>query len=280
MYLPLGSESPSAHPLTSKVFDPNGQTLLHLAILQQQDDWVHFLGSDPQLKQRCNKFGLTPFEFAQFLNRESHLTLLGNAGPEAQMRNLVGESENLIKSFSYIPCSIFETASIFEEVLHSSFRAKEGDLIPSERLWMGVYFDKELKTALNPRLSLRYIDEEIGYGVFAEQKIPACAFVGEYTGIVREYDKKEMKDKIYCVRYNCWQTGARKFVIDAETHGNHTRFINHSCQPNLALQAIYWRGIPRMILITLQEIQEGTQLTFDYGRSFWKEVNRQPRLIP
>lgn len=276
-YLPLGSEDPINHPLVSMTFDRNGQTLLHLAILQQQDDWVDFLGSDAQLRQKRNKFGLTPFELAQFLHRQSHMTSLGMAPREY---SFIGENGNQVKNFSYLSCSVFETPSILEEVLQCSYRAKEGDLIPPERLWMGVYFDKELKTALNPRLSVRYIDEEIGFGVFADQKIPACSFVGEYTGIIKEYDKKTMRDKIYCVRYNCWQTGARKFVIDAETHGNYTRFINHSYRPNLALQSIHWRGIPKMVLISLQEILEGTQLTFDYGRSFWKEINRQPRPIP
>ncbi len=278
-YLPLGSEDPIVHPLACIASDRHGQTLLHLAILQQQESWVDFLGADAQLRQRPSQCGLTPSELAQFLQERFQIASLKAPPSEDLSRISVEENTEPLENFSYISRCLFETPALLEEVLQCSSKAKEGDLIPPERIWMGVYFDKELRSSLSPRLSVRYLNEEIGFGLFAEQKIPACSFVGEYTGIVKEYNKRLMKDKIYCIRYNCWQAGQKRFVIDAETHGNYTRFINHSYEPNLALQSIYWKGVPRMIFISLQEIREGSQLTFDYGRSFWKEINQQPRPI-
>jgi len=57
---------------------------------------------------------------------------------------------------------------------------------------------------------------------------------------------------------------------------NFTRFINHNAKPNLSLQSVYWRGVPRMIFLALKEISPGTQLTFDYGHLFWKECREIP----
>lgn len=144
---------------------------------------------------------------------------------------------------------------------------------------MGIYFDKEIQAGSHPKVSIRFIDEEVGFGVFTEQRIPSCAFAGEYRGMIQERVKKELKDKAHCVRYTVWEMGTRKFIIDAERKGNFTRFINHSAKPNLSLQSVYWRGIPRMIFVALKEIPEGSQLTFDYGTFYWKEFRKMPVLF-
>ena len=104
------------------------------------------------------------------------------------------------------------------------------------------------------------------------------SYVGEYSGIIQQRSPKELKEKNYCIRYTVW--GANKnFTIDAEQKGNFTRFINHSATPNLGLQSIYWRGIPRMIFVTLKEIPAGAQLTFDYGPLFWKHSAQNPKIL-
>ncbi|MBX9743837.1 MAG: SET domain-containing protein [Chlamydiales bacterium] len=275
--LPSTLEELMQHPVVRIACDRNGQSLLHLAILQEQTPWVERLKEDPYLKQRRSHFGITPFELAQFLYKKSYIDLLAASKTDVyrvEPNISMGEQE---KKFTQISWPIFSNEKTLYEVLKQSRKAKHQDVIPPEKIWMGIYFDKEIRTGLNPRLSVRYIDPEIGYGVFSEQKIPSCSFVGEYVGMIKERRRHLLKDKIYCMRYNCWQGGRRQFIIDAETHGNYTRFINHSAQPNLALQSVYWRGLPRMIFISLKEIPEGTQLTFDYGRSFWKEVDQEPR---
>ncbi len=275
--LPLDHEEMLLHPLVRLACDKKGQTLLHLAVLQERLDWVKILASDLPLRQRRNHFGLMALELAQFLHKQACVAYLSALDPCFSQSNISMEAGR--EDFFYIPHPIFESEKILDEVLEQARKAKEQDLIPPEKIWMGIYFDMEIQTGLNPRLSVRHINEEIGFGVFAEQKIPSCAFVGEYTGVVKERRKRLLKDKIYCVRYASWQAGRRQFILDAEHHGNHTRFINHSAEPNLALHSVYWRGLPRMVFISLKEIPEGAQLTFDYGRSFWKEMNREPQCL-
>ena len=279
-YLPSTPEEILMHPSVQLAYDRNGQTLLHLAVLQEQNAWVEFLGGDIYLRQRRNNFGLTALELAQFLYRLPCIESLGGFchAEFGSQTNLMIEGEH-IKKMPYLPYPIFESEDILDEILEQSSKAKLEDKIPPEKIWMGIYFDKEIQTGLNPRISIRYISEKVGFRVFAEQKIHSCSFVGEYTGVIKERRKRYLKDKTYCVRYTSWQTGRRRFIIDAETQGNYTRFINHSAKPNVGLQSVYWRGLPRMILITLKEIPEGAQLTFDYGESFWKEMNQTPILF-
>jgi euchromatic histone-lysine N-methyltransferase len=62
--------------------------------------------------------------------------------------------------------------------------------------------------------------------------------------------------------------------IDAREYGNVSRFINHSCEPNLFPVRVYTghqdRRFPRMAFFSRCEIQPGEEICFDYGPRFWK----------
>ena len=70
--------------------------------------------------------------------------------------------------------------------------------------------------------------------------------------------------------------GRRSYVVEAEKMGNFTRFINHSDTPNLGFVCAYWCGMPRLLLVSLQMIPEGVQLSVDYGKLFWEQ---SPHLV-
>lgn len=260
----------SASRLTSS---ETQRTILHLAVLDNRLDVIQVLKRDPSLKSRRDAYGLSPIELAQFLNRKealSHLQPLNELPTFPELPNL--------EFFEYLTHPVFESQEELEQVLATAAKAKQGDKIPAEKIWMGIYFDKEIRKAIHPPVSIRFVDEEVGFGVFADKKIPACSYVGEYTGLVQERPPKQLKDKRHCLRYTTWE-GKKNFTIDAEQKGNFTRFLNHSSKPNLGVQSIYWRGIPRMIFVSLKEIKEGGQLTFDYGPLFWKEMRKPPKLL-
>jgi SET domain-containing protein len=92
------------------------------------------------------------------------------------------------------------------------------------------------------------------WGLFAMEDIPAGAFVVEYLGEVvtkkigdirgTHYDKIgcsylfDMNDPLdeesYEIRVNqAFNDSFFPFCIDAGLYGNESRFINHSCDPNL-----------------------------------------------
>lgn len=250
-----------------------GRTLLHLAVLDNQPELVTLFKKDPILKIRRDIFGLSPIDLARFLNRTEILKDL-----ESLRKESVQPALPSLEDFEYLSYPTFETKESLELVLRTVSKAKAEDKIPAEKIWMGIYFDKEIRMGVHAPISVRHIDDQIGYGVFAEKKIPPCSFVGEYTGLIQEKTPKQLKTKNYCLRYAVWE-GKKNFAIDAEGRGNFTRFLNHSSTPNLGLQSVYWRGVPRMIFISLREISEGDQLTFDYGPIFWKNHPGSPKSL-
>lgn len=247
-----------------------GRSLLHLAVLDDRLDLIQLLKKDPSLKLRRDELGLSPVELAQFLDRKQALNLLQPLSEVSAFPNLPE-----LDQFEYLPHPIFETRQVLDQVLTYVAKAKEEDRISPEKIWMGIYFDKELRKGIHPPISIQFINSEVGYGVVADKKISPCTYVGEYTGIVKERTPRQLKEKRHCLRYSIWE-GKKNFTLDAEEKGNFTRFINHSSKPNLGLQSVYWRGIPRMIFVALKEIKEGAQLTFDYGPIFWKNHPQIP----
>jgi hypothetical protein len=249
------------------------RTLLHLAVLDNQLEVIQALNEDRALKSKKDAFGLNPVDIARFLNRKEALHLL-EASPDYQPF----PSTPSLPHFEYLAAPIFETKEDFERILANVAKAKEEDKIPPEKIWMGIFFDKELRKGLHPPIAIRHIDQEVGWGVFSEKKIPTCSYVGEYTGIIQQRSPRRLKNKNYCLRYPVWEA-KKHFTLDAEDKGNFTRFINHSSKPNLGLQSVYWRGIVRMIFIALKDIPEGAQLSFDYGSIFWKNHSQTPKAL-
>ncbi len=197
-------------------------------------------------------------------------------GPFTERLEIEGAyPEELLRGVTYLPTPIFESQALCEEIVTAAQCAKEKDTISAEKIWLGIYFHKEIQKGWHPKIKVRWMGEPLHFGVFAGERLAACSFVGEYTGIVEE----GTLDTSYAVRFPSWALAKKKISIQAARYGNFTRCINHSEDPNLILMSVYWKGLPRMILITLKTIPEGTQLTFDYGASFWKEISQTPLLI-
>jgi hypothetical protein len=255
----------------SRIFSTDlDRSLLHLAVLDNQIEVIKELISDTFMKQKRDKYGLNPLELSRFLHRKEAIGLL-----EPHGKSYFELSLPVPDDFEVLETPIFEDVSFLTEVLQKTACAKKEDEIPPEKIWMGIYFEKEIENGLHPPISIQYVGKNVGYGVFAEKTIAPCSFVGEYTGIVYEKKKKNLIGKKYCMRYPLWE-GKKHFTMDAEKKGNFTRFINHSSNPNLGLQSVYWKGVPRMIFVALKEIKKGSQLTFDYGASFWKDLDQTP----
>lgn len=56
------------------------------------------------------------------------------------------------------------------------------------------------------------------------------------------------------------------FVVDATQRGSIARFINHSCEPNCEMQRWIVNGYYRLGIFARKRIEEGEELTYDYGR--------------
>ncbi len=136
-------------------------------------------------------------------------------------------------------------------------------------LELGRCFASEIQEAYLAKVSVRWIGTGIGYGLFAEDSIAAGSFLGEYTGIVRENNLRYLEPlNNYCYEYPILDAIGRSYVIDA-SHGNFTRFINHSAEPNLQPAYAFRDGAFHCIFLARWEIQKGEQLSYDYGKSYW-----------
>lgn len=97
-----------------------------------------------------------------------------------------------------------------------------------------------------------------GTGGYARRDIPAGTRVIEYVG---EYISKEESERL------CEADNEYIFTIDdtkdlnGKVPWNPARFINHSCAPNC--EAEWDEG--RIYVNTLRDIQQGEELTFNYG---------------
>lgn len=134
---------------------------------------------------------------------------------------------------------------------------------------LGTKFIHLIQSAYLPKVTVKWINDSVGNGLFTDEVIDKDTYVGEYTGIVRKNDRRYFEPlNNYCYEYPVLDDLGRSHVIDA-TNGNLTRFINHSAQPNLRPVHVFYEGFYHLIFIALHRIEKGGQLTYDYGPSYW-----------
>lgn len=100
-----------------------------------------------------------------------------------------------------------------------------------------------------------------GRGLFTLADIPQGTLVIEYVGkhVSASKVSRSDYDKTYVMKYQ----GA---LLDGSRGGNVSRFMNHSCEPNLDAEEWEVHGKARMILMARQGIVKRTELTLFYNR--------------
>ncbi|XVE63475.1 hypothetical protein DITRI_Ditri07aG0023500 [Diplodiscus trichospermus] len=109
--------------------------------------------------------------------------------------------------------------------------------------------------------------EFCGWGVEAAEPINKGDFVIEYIGEV--IDDAQCEQRLWDMKYkgvtNFYMCEIRKdFTIDATFKGNASRFLNHSCYPNCALEKWQAEGETRVGVFAARTIEVGEPLTYDY----------------
>jgi histone-lysine N-methyltransferase SUV39H len=98
-----------------------------------------------------------------------------------------------------------------------------------------------------------------------------CEIVGEVIGQEEAEKRGKLYDADGCtylfdLDYNDGEH--HPYTIDAAAYGNISRFINHSCEPNLAVFVVWINcldpNLPTLALFATRNITEGEELTFDY----------------
>lgn len=139
--------------------------------------------------------------------------------------------------------------------------------VPEEALVYGNRYHQELLLGTEAYSDLKWINQEVGYGLYAQTDLAQGTFIGEYTGLVC-HNNPYYKMSNYCFNYPIVKS-KNTLSIDAEPYGNLTRFINHSFHPNLDILHAFHSDLYHVILVANQLIKKGNHLTYNYGHSYW-----------
>ncbi|MBA2728780.1 MAG: SET domain-containing protein-lysine N-methyltransferase, partial [Parachlamydiaceae bacterium] len=182
-------------------------------------------------------------------------------------------SEKLFQQYfkvAYLPHLAFFDYEEFKRVLANCPWVLAKSFLGEENREQAKEFSSQLKSGHCANISIRWIDEQLEYGVFAETDMAAGTYIGEFTGAVRHLSRKHPTHNIYCFHYPTRFWSWNYYVIDALRMGNQMRFINHSDRPNLQPLCLCERRLLHIVFIAKVAIKAGEQLTYDYGQDFWK----------
>lgn len=180
----------------------------------------------------------------------------------------VEELEKSLK-FKFLPQIAFETPQDQADVLAKGMEKWKNNEVSSEALELGSRFISQIEQSYIPHVTVRWINDAVEYGLFAEEPLLEGGYAGEYTGIVRRNDRRYLEPmNNYCYEYPVPDEIGRSFVIDA-TQGHLTRFMNHSFSPNLKPVHVFYQGFYHLIFLALKPVQKGEQLTYNYGQTYW-----------
>ncbi len=173
--------------------------------------------------------------------------------------------------FYYIPEIAFESPEIRQDIWEKGIDlwVKRETSEEAERL--GALFHDKIESGFIRDVSVRFIDDRVEHGLFAEERIEAGSYVGEYVGVIRENDIRRYMGKLnnYCYNYPVKDALDRDYVIDAQ-NGNLTRFINHDSEPNLEPHHVFYAGFYHLIFLAKRLIEKGEELSYDYGKNYWQ----------
>jgi len=128
------------------------------------------------------------------------------------------------------------------------------------------------------KLAIYRTSNGCGWGVKALETIKTGSFVVEYVGEMITSEEAEERGKKYDAEGRTYlfdldfnSQDQNPYTCDAAFYGNVSRFINHSCDPNLNIFNVYVDcldpDMPRLCLFAKREIKRGEQISFDYRQS-------------
>ncbi|GME80040.1 unnamed protein product [Ambrosiozyma monospora] len=107
-----------------------------------------------------------------------------------------------------------------------------------------------------------------GFGMRANEDIPAHTFIVEYKGEVvdnKEYDLRRDQYADEGIKHFYFMQIQENEIIDATKKASIGRFCNHSCDPNAYIEKWVVKKRFRMGIFAKRKILKGEEITFDYN---------------
>lgn len=267
---------------------PPTEPPLHAAVLNDHCDEIRALSQDENARRTTNHLGFTALELAYLLDKKSALDILDPQAKRTikivpkgrpQVHYYSAEQFEKIFGIEYLSHPRFANYAVLQEVISNCPWILKQSWLGAENRQLGEQYKTEIDSGYIADLTIKWIDEVFGYGVFANESLPAGAYVGEYTGNVRRLSRWRPDFNAFCFHYPTRFWSWKYFVIDALHESNELRFINHSDQPNLEPICLLDRNLLHIAFVANQPIGRGMQLTFNYGEDFWMHRKKQEASI-
>ncbi len=233
----------------------------------------------PKESHQRNRLGFTPYQLASLLGRDACRKLLHNEG-EVTIRF----QERGAREPSMLTPEAFKertgvqwTSSLrfpdFETLLAIYLQVEEGHTwrqIDNEAIWLGTYYRRDIEMAREALVTIRWVDEKLGYGVYSDAELKKGSYICEYAGVVRRRPWLSWHISDYCFRYPTAAWTKPIYTIDAEAIGNVGRYFNHSDTPNCEAIGVLSGPLMHILIRTCEPVQAGDELRLDYGPLFWR----------
>ncbi|ALC46589.1 pr-set7 [Drosophila busckii] len=124
-----------------------------------------------------------------------------------------------------------------------------------------------------------------GRGVVAERRFKRNEFVVEYVGDLISISEASDRERRYALDENAgcymyyFKHKNQQYCIDATIDtGKLGRLINHSRNGNLMTKVVTIKQRPHLVLLAKDDIEEGEELTYDYGDRSKESLKHHPWL--
>ena len=174
-----------------------------------------------------------------------------------------------MKPYTHLPTLQADKPSTWAYARCCFEKGLERGFFNQERQWLGLLHREQILAGKTASVTINFVTDIVGHGLFAAADLEAYTYVGVYTGILRRR-RLFTRSNDYCFSYPTGTWSLRPLTIDAQDHGNAIRFINHSSQPNVEAFGVPVDGTVQVLVRTFRPIPAGTQLTLDYGPHYWK----------
>jgi SET domain-containing protein len=143
--------------------------------------------------------------------------------------------------------------------------------------YRGRKYGDKIRSSYIAKVYVKWVNDIVGYGLFAAEDIKRRSFIGEYTGIVAP--NTEVHDTSYA-----WGFSLKKhddepdneLMVDALKAGNEMRFVNHSYSPNVAQEWIAVDGAWHVVFLAKKTIKKDSQILVSYGENYWESRGITP----
>jgi hypothetical protein len=177
-----------------------------------------------------------------------------------------------------LPGLEFENEKTFREIQKKCMQASRDGLIDQDRKWLGALYVEQVRSHYMANVSIRWIDEILKHGLFAEEEIHTQDFIGEYAGVVKRRKRFDWKKNDYRFVYPTSFLYFAKHVIDGNDKGNEIRYANHSDDPNCEALSVFCDDLFHIILRAVRDISAHSQITYNYRDGYWKSRRRVPNV--